>query len=301
MKGIIFDIKRYAIHDGPGIRSTVFFKGCSLRCLWCHNPEGLESGPEIFYRKERCPAACRLCLAACPEDALKKTKGVVTVDLDRCDFCGDCEKACVYEAIEIVGRPKSISEVMDEIVRDSVFYEESRGGVTFSGGEPLEQIDFLEALLIEAKKKGLHTTVDTCGNYPQSSLERIYNLVDVFLYDLKMIDDVLHKKYTGFSNRFILENLKFLAAEGTSVVVRIPLIAGINDDDRNILATADFLLSLQGIDSINLLPYHSGGEMKYLRLGKENRFAGFRAPAIEKIDHIKSILENKGFRVKTGG
>lgn len=300
-QGIIFDIKRYAIHDGPGIRSTVFFKGCSLHCEWCHNPEGIDPGPEIFYRKEKCPAECRLCLPVCSKKAIKKIKGSVLVNLDRCDYCADCEKVCVYEALEVVGKRKSAQEVMAEIEKDSVFFEESKGGVTFSGGEPLEQLDFLVALLDLAKQKGLHTTVDTCGHYPSDSLRRIRDKVDLFLYDLKMIDDGKHRKYTGHSNRLILENLKFLAANDHPVVIRIPLVSGVNDENRNIERSIEFLQSLKKITRINLLPYHTGGYLKYKRLGKKTCLTSFHPPSKERIEQIKNMFLTGGFIVKIGG
>jgi pyruvate formate lyase activating enzyme len=300
-QGIIFDIKRYAIHDGPGIRSTVFFKGCSLHCEWCHNPEGINPGPEIFYRQEKCPAECRLCLPVCSKKAIKKIKGSVLVNPDRCDFCAHCEKACVYEALEVVGKRKNDQEVMAEIEKDSVFFEESKGGVTFSGGEPLEQLDFLGALLDLAKQNGLHTTVDTCGHYPSDSLRRIWDKVDLFLYDLKMIDDGKHRKYTGHSNRLIHENLKLLAANDHPVVIRIPLVAGVNDEKRNIEMTVEFLQSLKTVERINLLPYHSGGLLKYKRLGKKNFLDSFQAPLQKKIEQINDLFLAGGFLVKIGG
>lgn len=301
VQGIVFDIKRYAIHDGPGIRSTIFLKGCSLHCEWCHNPEGIDPDPEIFYRKEKCPSECRLCLPACPQEAIKKTKGSVKIDPEKCDFCGECEKACVYDALEIVGKWKSAEEAMAEVEKDSVFFEESEGGVTFSGGEPLEQLDFLEALLDLAKQRSLHTTVDTCGNYPSESLERIWDKVDLFLYDLKMVDEEKHKKFTGQSNRLILENLALLAQNGHKVVVRIPLIAGVNDDKENIERTAEYLQSLPSIRQINLLPYHSGGLLKYERLGKKRILVPFEAPSKKRIEEIKDTLLAGGFDVKIGG
>jgi len=201
-----------------------------------------------------------------------------------------------------VGKQKSAQELMAEIEKDSVFFEESKGGVTFSGGEPLDQLDFLENLLVLAKNKDLHTTVDTSGNYPRDSLHRIRDKVDLFLYDLKMICDSKHKKYTGHSNRLILENLTFLAGSGHPLVVRVPLVAGVNDDERNIEMTAEFLLSLNFVGAINLLPYHSGGILKSERLGKKAfPQTSFSSPTKKRIAQIEKSLLDKGFSVKVGG
>lgn len=301
VKGIIFDIKHYAIHDGPGIRSTVFFKGCSLQCQWCHNPEGIHAEPEIFLRNEKCPPECRFCISACPNGAIKRKKGSIEVDLSRCDLCSECEDACVYGALEIIGREVSVEEVLTELEKDSLFYEESLGGVSFSGGEPFEQPEFLEALLETSKSKDFHTTVDTCGNFNPKLLTNISGKVDLFLYDLKMIDDNKHRKYTGKSNKKILENLKYLTANGHQVAIRIPLIAGINDDEQNIEKTVEFLKTLNHVKQINLLPYHSGGRLKQKRLGKTQLGDGFQSPSKERIEAIKNIFKECGFSVKVGG
>jgi len=300
-KGIIFDIKHYAIHDGPGIRSTVFFKGCSLQCQWCHNPEGIHAEPEIFLRNEKCPSECRFCISACPNNAIKRKDGSIEVDLSRCDLCCDCEDACVYGALEIIGREVSAKEVMVELEKDSLFYEESFGGVSFSGGEPFEQPKFLEALLEKSKSKDFHTTVDTCGNFNPKLLSNIDGKVDLFLYDLKMIDDKKHRKYTGKSNKKILENLKYLTANGHQVAIRIPLISGINDDEQNIERTVEFLKTLNHVKQINLLPYHSGGCLKQKRLGKKQFQAGFQSPSNKRIEAIKNIFKGNGLSVKVGG
>lgn len=299
--GIIFDIKHYAIHDGPGIRSTVFFKGCSLQCQWCHNPEGIHTEPEIFLRNEKCPSECRFCISACPNGAIRRNKGSIEVDLSRCDLCSECEEACVYGALEIIGRKVSDKDVMGELEKDSLFYEESQGGVTFSGGEPFEQPIFLNALLDKAKLKDLHTTVDTCGYFNPNLLANFDRKVDLFLYDLKMIDDEKHKKYTGKSNNLILDNLRRLIVNGQRVAVRIPLMAGINDDDNNIDKTVEFLKTLNHVEQINLLPYHSGGRLKQKRLGKKQLRAGFQSPSSERMEAIKNIFKANGFSVKVGG
>ena len=300
-KGIIFDIKRYAIHDGPGIRTTVFLKGCSLRCQWCHNPEGLESKPEIILRSTRCARECSECVSVCPQGAISKDGDIIEIDQERCDLCRKCEDVCVYEALEIVGREATVQEVMEEIEKDRIFFDESGGGITFSGGEPLMQMDFLETLLKEIKKKNIHVTLDTSGYVSFEDLERISDKVDLFLYDLKIMDEGKHEKYTGVSNKLILENLRKLSEIGKSIAVRIPLISGINDDNHNIQMFVEYLHGLKNIKQISLLAYHRGGCEKYKRLRKEGSLITFQSPSDERIEEIKKILTGSGFSVKKGG
>lgn len=300
-EGIIFDIKRYAIHDGPGIRTTVFLKGCPLRCQWCHNPEGIESKPEIILRSSRCAIECSECVSVCPQGAISKDGNFIKIDQAKCDLCRKCEDVCVYEALEIVGREVTVQEVMEEIEKDRIFFDESGGGVTFSGGEPLMQLDFLEALLEEIKKKNIHVTLDTSGYVSYENLERISDKVDLFLYDLKIIDEGKHEKYTGVSNKLILENLRKLSERGNSIAVRIPLISGVNDDDQNIQMFAEYLHALKNIKQISLLAYHRGGCEKYVRLRKEKSMKTFESPSDGRIEEIRKILDDYGFSVKTGG
>ena len=300
-KGIIFDVKRYAIYDGPGIRTTLFLKGCSLRCQWCHNPEGIESKPEIMLRPSRCAKECNECVSICPQDAISKDGNTIEIDKAKCDLCRKCEDVCVYEAIEVVGREVAVQEVMEEIEKDRIFFDESGGGITFSGGEPLMQLDFLEALLKEIGKKNIHVTLDTSGYVSFKDLDRISDKVDLFLYDLKIMDDEKHEKYTGVSNRLILDNLRKLAGREKSVAVRIPLISGINDDDQSIQKFVEYLLSLKNIKQINLLAYHKGGCEKYKRLRKEELPKTFQSPSDERIEEIKKVFADSGFSVKTGG
>lgn len=300
-KGIIFDIKRYAIHDGPGIRTTVFFKGCPLDCQWCHNPEGKDPEPEITWNSKRCPKDCTACLSICSQGAIKKKGKSIIIDLSKCDLCGECRDVCAYEALEIVGEEMTVKHVMEEVEKDRIFFDNSGGGITFSGGEPLMQPDFLEALLDECQKRNIQTTVDTSGYAPSEILERIAGKVDLFLYDIKFIDDEKHKEHIGASNKIILENLERLSKEGKKIFIRIPLVAGVNDDEKNIRKTAEFLLPLKNLRQINLLPYHKGGVEKYKRLRKENPPASFMPSSYERTKKIKRMLENYGFFVKAGG
>jgi len=300
-KGIIFDVKRYAIHDGPGIRTTVFLKGCPLRCQWCQNPEGLELEPEIFWRENRCAEDCSACVTACTSRAVSKNGNRVVVDKEKCDFCRSCEDACVYDALEIVGREVSVEEIMEEIEKDRVFFDQSGGGVTFSGGEPLLQVDFLQGLMEEVKKSNIHVALDTSGYIPFQDLERVSDGVDLFLYDLKIMDDEKHRKYTGVSNKIILENLKRLSDKKKAIHVRIPLASGVNDDRKSILMFAEHLRALKNVKNISILAYHRGGCEKYRRLQKNEPLRTFQSPSKKRMEEAKNILRDSGFSVKMGG
>jgi pyruvate formate lyase activating enzyme len=299
-EGIIFDIKKYSINDGPGIRTTVFFKGCPLRCPWCHNPEGQSFFPEVMLRPSRCLPECFECVAVCDPGALSKQGIELSLVRDECTLCRKCADICPSRAIEFAGRQVSVAEVMAEIEKDRIFYEQSWGGVTFSGGEPLAQPDFLAELLAACRKKGFHTTVDTCGYAPEEALDRAADQADLFLYDLKIMDENKHDDLTGQPNSVILKNLKRLARRGKKVIVRLPLIPGINDDDQNIRATTTFLNDLKGISEISLLPYHKLGLEKRKSLEKKRPAEVFSPPATDRLEKIKADLESAGFSVRLG-
>jgi len=290
--GIIFNIQRYSIHDGPGIRTTVFLKGCPLKCWWCHNPESQNIHQEIAFWPDRC-LDCGDCLKACADKALtRKNEGFLT-DKNKCLLCASCAKACFTEARELVGKQITIEEVMEEIKQDIIFYDQSGGGVTFSGGEPLMQGQFLQELLLACQKEYIHTTVDTSGYAPWEVLKGISKLTNLFLYDIKLIDEEKHIKFTGVSNRLILDNLKRLLAEKTRIIVRIPIIPNINDDVDNILKTGRLMRSL-GLKEVNLLPYHDSATGKYERRAETYHLMQVKTPTKEKMQDISSILADLG-------
>jgi len=296
--GLLFDIMRYALHDGPGIRTTVFFKGCPLSCWWCHNPEGQSPKPNLMFFENRC-LGCGDCIKACPHGAIMRLNGAIHTT-SACEVCGVCADKCPSGARKVAGRWMSVSEVMREIERDLVFWDESGGGVTFSGGEPLAQPRFLDSLLDSCREKSIHTVVETCGLTNKDVLLELSEKVGVFLYDLKILDPVKHKKYTGAPNDSILANLEALAQRNKPVVVRFPIIPEINDDNENIREMIALLSRLR-LRRIHLLPYHQTGTEKYKRLGLGFRLQDVKAPPPSLVVTIAGEFERAGFDVKVGG
>ena len=296
--GTIFDIKKYSINDGPGIRTTVFFSGCPLACLWCHNPESQSLQPELLYRAGRC-LLCGDCIEACPEAAvsLDKSSASIFTDRQKCIRCETCVTTCYSGAREFSGREMTVQDVMVEIERDIPFYDESRGGVTFSGGEPLMQPTFLSAMLKDCRAHEIHTVVDTSGFANWRVFEQIRENVDLFLYDLKHMDSICHREVTGVPNELILENLRRLSAAGAQCIVRIPLIPGINDDERNLIESGRFLASLPNIQSVELMGYHDIAQGKYEALGREYTLIETKPPTEAAMQHAADLLLSKGLTV----
>jgi len=299
LTGIVFDIKKFSIHDGPGIRTTVFLKGCPLRCWWCHNPEGQKHVPELIRLTERC-IGCRACVEVCGPGAIAYDGHKVTTDRARCSRCGACAEVCYAEARQMVGREMTIAEVMDEIQRDVPFYDASEGGVTFSGGEPLSQPDFLRALLTTCRRKGVHTCLDTCGYGSWPLLDELREDVDLFLYDLKLLDDDSHQEVTGVSNARILANLWGLSELGERIILRVPLIPGINDDEASVHAIGTLAVDLPALEGIELLPYHEIGRDKYERLGKRCPMPEVAPPRSERVEAVRDHLQSLGLHVILG-
>jgi pyruvate formate lyase activating enzyme len=298
--GMIFDIKQYAIHDGPGIRTTIFFKGCPLACRWCHNPEGIEMIPQVVYREMRC-IGCGECVATCPEGALTLTPEGITADLSRCKACGSCVDVCIAVARELTGRTITSADLMKIIIKDIPFYDESGGGVTFSGGEPLMQPEFLLELLKECGKEQIHRTVDTSGCVDTEVLMSVARETELFLFDLKLMDSEKHREYTSIPNHLILSNLKQLARSGVDITVRIPIIPGINTDDENIDFTGMLLRVLPEIRNVHILPYHDFQKNKYIRFNTEYHAGHILPPTKEELAAIKKRLETFELNVDIGG
>jgi pyruvate formate lyase activating enzyme len=300
MNGIISNIQHFSVHDGPGIRTTVFLKGCPLHCLWCHNPESISPLPEVALHPERC-IRCGSCTDACQHHAIHLEDDVPVTLRELCRQCGQCTDACVADARILIGRKMSTEEVLAEIRKDLVFYARSKGGATFSGGEPLLQDEFLCALLGSCAREGIDTAVDTSGHAPARILERAAEHAGLFLYDLKIMNDDLHQEFTGVSNRRILENLRLLTVWKKRVIVRVPVIPGINDFEDNFAAIAAFVDHLGGIEEVQLLPYHHLGQDKHRRIGGTSSMPAAAPPPPSTLDALAAVLRRTLPTVTIGG
>ena len=291
--GRVFNVQRYSLHDGPGIRTTVFLKGCPARCLWCHNPESQAFGPEIVKVETRC-ADCGTCEAVCPHGAPPPGSGV-------CTACGECVEACPAGARELAGRETTVEEVMAEVRCDRIFFQESGGGVTFSGGEPLAQVRFLRALLEAARAHDVHTAVDTCGFGTRDELLGLVPLVDLFLFDVKLVDDTRHRELTGLSTRPILDNLRALTRVHPAVWIRVPIVPGHTDGEADITAVAELAGELTGVQHVSLLPFHGTGAAKARRLGRPSPLESLAPPSPERLEVLAGLFRERGLAVSIGG
>jgi pyruvate formate lyase activating enzyme len=297
---LIFDIKKFAIHDGPGIRTTVFFKGCPLACWWCHNPEAMSPKPELVLFEEKC-IGCGECFRVCPEGAHeKKPDGSRVYHRDKCVLCGACAEVCYAEALVMEGRRVTVEELMVELRKDVPFYENSGGGITLSGGEPTLQHEFALALLKQCKSEGLHTAVDTSGQTPWRVFKTLLPYIDIVLYDVKHIDERSHRTHTGSHNHRILENLQRLGESGTPIEIRMPVIPTINDDGEDIERTARLLAGIESITRIELLPYHKLGASKYARLDMKYRLAEMEPPTAQRMETLAGLIRSHGLKVHVG-
>lgn len=291
---LITNIQKYSIHDGRGIRTTVFFKGCPLSCIWCHNPEAQSFKKEILFYEERC-TGCGACTADCPNGSVRIAEGKADTDRRLCSACGSCADICLHNARQLCGRTYTVPALMSELLKDRAFYETSGGGVTLSGGEALAQDpDYLEALAGGLYRRGISVNVDTCGAVPFERIERVLPYTDTFLYDLKLMEEEKHREYAGKDNRQILENLKQLSGKGARIWIRIPVIGGVNDETAEIERMAEFL-SEEGIhpEQVNLIPYHNTGTGKYSGLSRKYKGGNFYVPSGERLRELARMLGKK--------
>ena len=298
---LIFDVKRYAINDGPGIRITIFLKGCPLSCPWCHNPESISREVQKMYTESKCIGS-QACVESCTQSALTLTPDGIITNIDVCNLCGDCAKVCPTKAMEMSGELMSVEQIMKFIKKETLLMDQSDGGVTFSGGEPLMHHKFLIQLLDACGEEGIHRCVDTSGFASTKVMLEVAKRTEHFLYDLKMMDSIRHKSYTGVPNERILENLILLADIGKDLNIRIPLIHGVNDDEENIQESASFIAALPGNKKmVNILPYHNVAAKKYEKLGGMYVEGTMAEPDTDRQEQILSTFKGHGIKAIIGG
>ncbi|MBN2323078.1 MAG: glycyl-radical enzyme activating protein [Spirochaetes bacterium] len=298
--GRVFEIERYAINDGPGIRTLIFLKGCGLACVWCSNPESQSSHPQLVHYVKKC-LRCEACVSICERDALSLESGGIVIRRDRCDGCGACVSVCNTGALVLLGKSMTPEEAFSEVLKDEPFYRRSGGGVTFSGGEPLMQGEFVLRVAKLCKKHYIHTAIETCGFASWETFERLLPAIDLFLYDLKEMDPERHNEYTGVDNDLILENFERLAGTGKEIIVRVPVIPGHNDRDENFEMIIDFIRRHVPGCRVDLLPYHRLGKPKYDRLGMPYIPDSTDPPSPSRMESLKKEFAQAGFQVSIGG
>ncbi|MGL5257002.1 MAG: trans-4-hydroxy-L-proline dehydratase activase [Proteocatella sp.] len=300
MESLVFNIQKYSIHDGEGIRTTVFFKGCPMTCKWCHNPESQSYRPSILQNIEKC-TSCKKCMELCPEGAITYEAGKIKTAEDKCTLCEKCADACLNNAREIVGKKYTLDEIMKEIGKDKLFYEQSGGGITLSGGEIMTQdMDYIMSILKKSHRLGYRVNIDTCGHAKFENFEKLLPYVDTFLYDIKHMDSDIHRTLTGVDNEFVLGNLRKLSEKGAKINIRMPLVEGVNSSDEHIDKVIAFLKDLK-ILKVNLLPYHNTGKSKYERLDMVYEGDDYSAPSSERMEAIKAKFEANNFCTQIGG
>ena len=293
-EGIIFNIQRYSIHDGPGIRTTEFLKGCPLRCKWCSNPESINPFPELFLRRDRCDQ-CKKCIEVCTPKAIYFDKEIIQINRSKCNLCMKCIGVCPLDVIDIIGKKVSVHDIISEVMQDELFYINSGGGATISGGEPLYQLDFTLNLLKEFKRKSLHTTIDTTGYAKSEDFEKILPYTDLILFDIKHLDTEIHQKETGIPNEVILNNFERSLIRKKRVWVRVPVIPDFNDSIQYMEKLAKFL-SKKPIDKISLLKYHEWGKHKYKYLDRIYPLKNASFISDDLILKFKNIMESYGLK-----
>lgn len=296
MKARIFEIKRFAVHDGDGIRTTLFLKGCSLKCLWCHNPEGIDFKPQLAYYADKC-ISCEECVNVCNAGAHQMSPNGHVFDRSLCVSCGMCDNVCLGNALTFYGRNMSVDDLMPKLLEDREFYENSGGGVTLSGGECLCQADFCAELLKRLKAENIHTAVDTCGNVSRDAIDKVMPYTDIFLYDIKAFDEDVHIKCTGYSNKIILDNLRYIDSCGKQIEIRIPYVPEYNEDQIDKIGR--LLSELKNITKVKVLPYHNYAGSKYKSLDMENTLPS-KLPTNEQMTKAALLLKSYGLNVVNG-
>ena len=303
VQGLLLDIDKFASHDGPGIRTTVFLKGCPISCLWCHSPESRLNQPELIYQDERCNA-CWLCLAECPHNALRESisdeKMVAVLDRALCDVCGKCVEVCYPGALKVAGTQVTVGELVAQVEKDKPYFRASGGGVTLSGGEPAQQAKFAYHFLRACQEKEIHTALETTGYAKWGVIASLAEVTDLFLFDIKVIDPASHQKFTGVPNKIILDNLQKLAGIAREIHVRVPCISGVNDSLAQIEGTARFVASI-GLSQIVLLPYNSAAGAKYAWLGREFALSDTETQDDHYMNNLADICRQAGLQVQIGG
>lgn len=293
-EGTIVKIQKFSIQDGPGIRTTIFLKGCPLRCMWCSNPETQNPFIELAYDQTKCTPNCSKCINSCDNMAIEREGEYIRINRSKCNLCGKCNTVCYSRALVLIGKKMNLSQVLEEAEKDQPFYEKSGGGVTVSGGEPLYQPEFTKKIFKECKKKNISTTIDTTGYVNWDILYKVLKYIDLVLYDIKCMDNEKHKKLTGVDNHLIIENAKKVSKEGIPLILRYPVIPGINDDTENLTCFAEFANALTSLSEVHLLPYHRIGVNKYSLLDREYLMADLQQPTREHMIKIKKTLEPFG-------
>lgn len=297
LTGQVFDIQRFSIHDGPGIRTTVFLKGCPLSCLWCHNPESRDTRPEIFFTPDRC-VGCGFCVGACVHSGHHIENGIHSYDRSACIRCGACTRECYPQALEVTGKEMTVEQVLAEVIKDQPFYENSGGGLTLSGGEPMMQFEFTRAMLQAAKASGLHTCMETSGYAITERMLAVQPLIDLFLYDIKETDPAKHRQYTGVDNDRILANLRALHAAGCAIFLRLPIVPGLNDRPDHFDNAAQLTRELPNLRGVEIMPYHRLGISKQTRLGTSaESILDIPAPAAATVGQWVVSMRQRGVQV----